>query len=35
VLPKLNCPPEKGKGLNEPEAVTEVSSCWVGRQWKN
>ncbi len=35
LMPKLKCPHERGKDLNEPEAVTEVSSCWVGRKWKN
>jgi ArsR family metal-binding transcriptional regulator len=35
LMPKLKCPQERGKDLNEPEAVTEVSSCWVGRKWKN
>ena len=35
VLPKRKCPHERGKDLNEPEAVTMVSSCWVGRKWKN
>ena len=35
LIPKLKCPHERGKDLNEPEAVTEVSSCWVGRKWKN
>ena len=35
LMPKLKCPHERGEDLDEPEAVTEVSSCWVGRKWKN